>query len=183
MGDCSQEDEVWEHGENIYREFVCKYCKCSKKGGGATHFKQHLVGRGNNVKHCSCVPPDVHDYFQHQFDQTTDRKKSKQKKRVLREEVAAEGNVIHDIDSDDEELQRALHASRKEEQFARATRELGGGGGGGTIWARWWFISTTRWLAWKVEDVKLAEGEKHSRANKDRHKPMVNEEQTCKNSY
>jgi hypothetical protein len=130
MGDCSQEDEVWEHGENIYREFVCKYCKCSKKGGGATHFKQHLVGRGNNVKHCSCVPPDVHDYFQHQFDRTTDRKKSKQKKRVLREEVAAEGNVIHDIDSDDEELQRALHASRKEEQFARATRELGGRRGG-----------------------------------------------------
>jgi hypothetical protein len=31
-------------------------------------------------------------------------KKSKEKKKMLREEVAAEGNVVHDIDLDDEEL-------------------------------------------------------------------------------
>jgi hypothetical protein len=49
-------------------------------------------------------------------------KKSKQKERLVREEVATKCNVIHDIDSDDEELLRALHASR-EEQFARAARE------------------------------------------------------------
>jgi hypothetical protein len=63
MRDCSQEDEVWEHGENIYPGFVSKYCKWSKKGGSATRFKQHLAGGGNNVKHCSCVPPDACDYF------------------------------------------------------------------------------------------------------------------------
>jgi hypothetical protein len=63
MGDRSQADEVWEHGENIYPGFVYKYCKCSKKSGGATRFKQHLVGRGKNVNHCSCVPPDIRDYF------------------------------------------------------------------------------------------------------------------------
>jgi hypothetical protein len=79
MGDRSQADVVWEHGENIYPEFICKYCKCSKKGGGATRFKQHLAGRGNNVKHCSCVPPDVREYFQRDLDQTTNRKKTKQK--------------------------------------------------------------------------------------------------------
>jgi hypothetical protein len=39
MGDLSQADEVWEHEENTYPGFVCKYCKRSKKGGGATHFK------------------------------------------------------------------------------------------------------------------------------------------------
>jgi ribosomal protein S27E len=34
-----------------------------------------------------------------------------------------EGNVVHDIDSEDDELQRALHASREEAQFGRVTRE------------------------------------------------------------
>jgi hypothetical protein len=61
---------------------------------------------GNNVKHCSSVPPDVDDYFQQAMS-------------------------IHDIDSDDEQLRRALHASREEEQFVRAARELAGGGRGG----------------------------------------------------
>jgi hypothetical protein len=42
--------------------------------------------------------------------------------------VTAEGNIVHDIDSEDEELQRALHASREEAQFERAARERGGGG-------------------------------------------------------
>jgi serine/threonine protein phosphatase PrpC len=55
-----------------------------------------------------------------------DRKKSKQKERLLREEVAAEGNVIPDIGFEDEKLQRALHSSREEAQFARAAREGGG---------------------------------------------------------
>jgi hypothetical protein len=128
MGDRTQSDLVWEHGENIYPGFVCKYSKCTKKGSGATHFKQHLAGRGNNVKHCSSVPPDVRDYFRCELYRTADRKKSKPKERLLREEVAAEVNVVHDIDSDDEELQRGLHASQEEEQFARAARERGGGG-------------------------------------------------------
>jgi hypothetical protein len=79
MGDRSSVDEVWELVENIYPEFICMYCKCSKKGGGVIYFKQHLPGRGNNVKHCSCVPPDVRDYFQCELDQTADRKKCKQK--------------------------------------------------------------------------------------------------------
>jgi hypothetical protein len=77
MGYHSQADEVWEHGKNIYPGFICKYCKCSKKGGGVTRFKQHLAGQRNNVKHCSCVPPDIRDYFLCELDQTTDRKKSK----------------------------------------------------------------------------------------------------------
>jgi hypothetical protein len=79
MGDRSQTDEVWEHGENIYPEFVCKYYKCSKKGGGATRFKQHLTDRGNNVKHCSFVPPDIHDYFRRELDRTVERRPRKRK--------------------------------------------------------------------------------------------------------
>jgi hypothetical protein len=123
MGDGSQVGEVWEHGENIYPGFVCKYCKCSKNGGGATRFKQHLVGQGNNVKHCLCVPPYIPDYFKRELDRAADRRKTKKKERLLREEVATEGNVVHDIDSDDEELQRALHASREEAQRERVARQ------------------------------------------------------------
>jgi hypothetical protein len=40
--------------------------------------------------------------------------------------VATEGNVVHGIDSDDDELQRTLHASRENEQFASTTIEGGG---------------------------------------------------------
>jgi hypothetical protein len=67
-------------------------------------FQAPLGQSGNNVKHCSCVPPDVRDYFRCELDRTADRKKSNQKERLLREEVTAEGNVVHDIDSEDEEL-------------------------------------------------------------------------------
>jgi hypothetical protein len=73
-----------------------------------------LAGWGNNVKHYSFVPPNVHDYFRCELDQIADKKKPKPKERLLKEEVAAEGNVVHDIDSDDEELQCALRASREE---------------------------------------------------------------------
>jgi hypothetical protein len=40
--------------------------------------------------------------------------------------VVAEGNVIHDVDSIDEELQHALHASREEAQREKAARQRGG---------------------------------------------------------
>jgi hypothetical protein len=39
--------------------------------------------------------------------------------------VAAEGNVIHDIDAYDEDLQCALHASREEAQRESAERQRG----------------------------------------------------------
>jgi hypothetical protein len=46
---------------------------------------------------------------------------------LLREEVATEGNVVHDINSDnDKELQRAIHLSREEAQYVRRVRDQGG---------------------------------------------------------
>jgi hypothetical protein len=46
---------------------------------------------------------------------------------MLREEVDAERNVIHNIDSDnDEELQRTIHLSREEAQYAHRVRQQGG---------------------------------------------------------
>ena len=127
MADRSQSDSVWEHGENIYPGFLCKYCKCSKKGDGATRFKQHLAGRGGNVIACVSVPPDVRDFYRRDLDRAAERRRTRQRESLLREEAAAEGNTVHEVDSDnDEELQAALHASRQEEEYARRVREQGG---------------------------------------------------------
>jgi hypothetical protein len=43
---------------------------------------------------------------------------------LSREEVDVKGNVVHDIDSEnDNELQRAIHVSREDEQYARRVQE------------------------------------------------------------
>jgi hypothetical protein len=49
-------DEVWQHGQHAGADFTCNYSGCTKRGGGATQFKQHLSTRGSNVKHCGSVP-------------------------------------------------------------------------------------------------------------------------------
>lgn len=122
-----QHDACWEHGVNQHPGWTCNYCRLSRSGGGATRFKQHLAGRGAEVVHCASVPPEVRDYFRRALDKTVEKKRMKQKERILREEAAAEGNVEHDVDSDDDEdLQRGLHASRQEEEYARRVREQGG---------------------------------------------------------
>ena len=120
-------DDVWEHGVNTHPGFQCKYCKSTKKGGGATRLKEHLAGRGSNVVACSSVPPDVRDYYRRQLDRTADRKKERVRERLRVEEVAREGNVVHDVDDDDDdELQAALRASREEAEYARHARARGG---------------------------------------------------------
>jgi hypothetical protein len=48
-------DEVWQHGQHTGAGFTCNYCGCTKRGGGATRFKHHLVARGSNMKHCGSV--------------------------------------------------------------------------------------------------------------------------------
>jgi hypothetical protein len=52
-----------------------------------------------------------------ELDRTAE-KKTKQRETLLREEVASDGNVVHQFDSgNDEELQGALHASLEEEEY------------------------------------------------------------------
>jgi hypothetical protein len=120
-------DEVWQHGQHAGASFTCNYCGCTKRGGGATQFKHHLAARGSNVKHYGSVPPDVRDYFHRDLDRSAQNMRARQRQSMLREEVAAEGNVVHNIDSDnDEELQRAIHLSREEAQYAQRVRQQGG---------------------------------------------------------
>ncbi|KAK3130342.1 hypothetical protein QOZ80_6BG0492250 [Eleusine coracana subsp. coracana] len=116
MTDRSQNNSIWEHGENIYPGLTCKYCKTRKKEGGVTRFKQHSAERGSNVVSYNHVPHDVRDYFRRELDRTADKRRSRQQERLRREKITVEGNVD---DEDEEELQRALHESWEEEAYAR----------------------------------------------------------------
>jgi hypothetical protein len=111
-------DVVWQPGQHTGAGFTCNYCGCKNKGDGATWFKHHLATRGSNMKHCGSVSPDVRDYFRRDLDRSTQNRRARQQQSMLREEVAAEGNVVHNIDSDNnEELQRAIHLYREEAQY------------------------------------------------------------------
>jgi hypothetical protein len=79
------------------------------------------------MKHCGSVPIDVQDYFCHDLDRAVENRMTRQRQSLLREEVAAKGNVVHNIDSDNvEELQCAIHLSREEAQHAWRVQQQGG---------------------------------------------------------
>jgi hypothetical protein len=54
-----EKDEVWEHRENLFPGFKCKYCLKEFQGGGATRLKEHLAGKGGNIFRCNKCPPDI----------------------------------------------------------------------------------------------------------------------------
>jgi hypothetical protein len=58
-----ERDVVWEHKENLFSGFKCKYCVKEFHGGGATRLKEHLAGKSENVAQCTKCPPNIRDYF------------------------------------------------------------------------------------------------------------------------
>jgi hypothetical protein len=54
-----ERDIVWEHRENLFPEFKCKYCVKEFRGGGATRLKEHLAGKSGNVARCTKCPLDI----------------------------------------------------------------------------------------------------------------------------
>jgi hypothetical protein len=138
-----ERDVVWEHGENLYPGWRCKYCHTSKGGGGATRLKQHLAARGAEVVHCKNVPKEVREYFQREIERTKKATADRARERLRKEQVAAEGNypaAAGDETYDEEaELERALHQSRAEEEFRRGVQQRGGAyehGGGSSSGSR-----------------------------------------------
>jgi hypothetical protein len=61
-----ERDVVWEHGENLFPGFKCKYY-VKECGGAATRLKGHLAEKSWNVAWCTKCPPDIHDYFLHEL--------------------------------------------------------------------------------------------------------------------
>ena len=58
--------------------------------------------------HCVHVPPDVRDYFRGELDRTAGRKKERIQENLRREQIAAQDNVVHVDDDDDEVLHMSL---------------------------------------------------------------------------
>jgi hypothetical protein len=54
---------VWEHGENLFLGFKCKYCVKEFCGGGGTRLKEHLAGKSGNVARSTKCSLDIPEYF------------------------------------------------------------------------------------------------------------------------
>jgi hypothetical protein len=69
-------DVVWEHRENLFSGFKCKYCVKEFCGGGAIRLKEHLAGECGNIAWCTKCPPDIWDYFLRELQRVQEQKKS-----------------------------------------------------------------------------------------------------------
>jgi hypothetical protein len=69
-----ESDVVWEHGDNLFPGFKCKYCVKEFCGGGATRLKEHLAGGKGNVARCTKYPPDIREYFLRELQRIRERK-------------------------------------------------------------------------------------------------------------
>jgi hypothetical protein len=133
-----ERDVVWEHGENLFSRFKCKYCVKEFHGGGATWLKEHLAGKSGNVTWCTKYPPNIHDYFLCELQRVREQKKAIYDERLHRVQ-----NTIPEPNDEDEELQEVLELLRREDEFQRRAGQhyehgggSGGGGGGGEVESR-----------------------------------------------
>jgi hypothetical protein len=82
------------------------------------------------------VPPPVQEYFQLEIERTKKATYERNKERLRKEVVAAEGNYPNAEDDDEAQLQRAIHLSRAEELYRQGVEHRGGayehGGGSGS---------------------------------------------------
>jgi hypothetical protein len=69
-------DVVWEHGENLFLGFKCKYCVKGFHDGGATRLKEHLAGKSENIARCTKCPPDIWEYLLRELQRVQERKKA-----------------------------------------------------------------------------------------------------------
>jgi hypothetical protein len=70
-----ERDVVWEHGENLFSGFKCKYCVKEFRGGGATRLKEYLEEKSGNVARCTKCPRDIWEYFLRELQRVRERKK------------------------------------------------------------------------------------------------------------
>jgi hypothetical protein len=68
-------DQVWEHGDNLFPRFKCKYCVKEFRGGGDTRLKEHLAGKSGNIAWCTKCPPNIRNYFLRELQWVREQKK------------------------------------------------------------------------------------------------------------
>jgi hypothetical protein len=128
-----ERDHVWEHEENLFSRFKCKYCVKGFRGGGATRLKEHLAEKSGNVVQCTKCPPDIRNYFLRELQRVRERKKAINDEKLHRVQ-----STIPQLDNEDKKLHEVLEVLRREAEFQRKAGEhyehggeSGGGGGGG----------------------------------------------------
>jgi hypothetical protein len=62
-----ERDQVWEHEENLFLGFKCRYCLKEFRGGRATRLNENLAGKSGNVSRCTKYPSDIRNYFLHEL--------------------------------------------------------------------------------------------------------------------
>jgi Zn-finger protein len=129
-----ERDQVWEHGENLFSGFNCKYCVKEFYGNGATRLKEYLVEKSGNVARCTKCSLDIREYFLLELQRAHERKKAINDERLHQVQ-----NTIPEPDYEDEELQKVLQVSRREAEFQRRVRQHyeHDGGSGGRM-RGWW---------------------------------------------
>jgi hypothetical protein len=71
----SKKDHVWDHRENFFLSFKCKFCLKIWRGRGATRVKGHLAGRTGNIVRSTKCPLDIREYFSCELQMVKERKK------------------------------------------------------------------------------------------------------------
>jgi hypothetical protein len=130
----AERDVVWEHGENLFPGFKCKYCVKEFCSGGATRLIEHLAGKSENVARCTKCPPDIQEYFLRELQMVRERKMGINDERLHQVQ-----STILEPDDEDDELQEVLEVLRHEAGFQRRAGQhydhgggsRGGGEGGG----------------------------------------------------
>jgi hypothetical protein len=98
-----ERDEMWQHGENLFFGFKCKYCLKEFREDVATRLNEHLVGKGGNISWCNKCPPDIRKYFLQELQRIRERKKAKKEEMFHRVQ-----STMPLSDDEDEKLQEAI---------------------------------------------------------------------------
>jgi hypothetical protein len=77
-----ERDLVWDHEDNLFPGFKCKYCLKEFCEGGATSLKEHLAGKNENISRCTKCPPDIRNYFLCELQRVSERKNTIHDKRL-----------------------------------------------------------------------------------------------------
>jgi hypothetical protein len=79
-----ERDVVWEHVDNLFSGFKCKYCVKEFRGCEATRLKEHLAGKSENVTRCTKYLSDIWDYFLCELQRVREQKKDINDERLHR---------------------------------------------------------------------------------------------------
>jgi hypothetical protein len=79
-----ERDVVWEHRENLFPGFKCKYCVKRISWWWRYKVERVFSGENGNVARCTKCPPDIREYFLRELQRVRERKKTINDERLHR---------------------------------------------------------------------------------------------------